>query len=189
MPKYYIIGKGLNTNRKRKRIYQAIDETTAIAMAQADSTAVENVSKLPNPPASAEQVAYAESLGLTLPVNPDRSIVTVSVLSVLAEKQHKARITYLSDLDGNPWSPIIEPYKFQKYKRGIQLRCWVYEPKPVCDVVADHQTEGWHLYLVDDIESAFDMGEPFAPREYKQGTTNEFTIRIGVEGFSLDDVK
>ena len=188
MPKYCIIGKGLQTNRKRKHIYQAFDEAAAIAMAQADNTAVEEVSILPNTPASAEQVAYAKSLGLTLPVNPDRSMVVASVLSVLAEKRRKACIVYSSDLDGDPWSPTIEPYRFQKHKRGIRLRCWVYEPKPARDVVADYQTEGWHLYLVDDIESAFDIGESFAPHEYRLGTTNEFTIRISIEGFNLDDV-
>ncbi len=188
MPKYCIIGKGVQTNRKRKRVYQAFDEAAAVAMAQADNTAVEEVSILPSLPTSAKQVAHAESLGLTLPVNPDRSMVVSSVLSVLAEKRHKARIIYSSDIDGNPWSPIIEPYKFQKHKEGIRLRCWVYEPMPARDVVADYQTEGWHLYLVDDIESAFDIGESFTPREYRLGATNEFTIRIGVEGFSLDDV-
>ncbi|MBN1796056.1 MAG: hypothetical protein JW804_05230 [Sedimentisphaerales bacterium] len=182
MPKFCIIGEGRNSNRKRKRIYQAFDKATAVAMAESEETIVEQVSQLQNPSASPEQIAYAQSLGLTLPKDADRIDVVMSILLVLADEKHKVRAVYLTDINNEPWSPIIEPYKFQRSKEGIRLRCWVYEPKPVPDVVADYQTEGWHLYLVDDIESVVDTGESFIPREYNGSTTKELIVRIGAEG-------
>ena len=186
MPKFQIIGKGKMTNRIRKRTYQAFDETTAITMAEAEDTSVEQVIQLPTPPARPEQVDHAKSLGVPLTGNPDRFEIVISILCVLINERRKAHIIYLSDIDGKSWSPIIEPYSFQRSKQGIRLRCWVYEPKPTADVVSDFQTEGWHLYLVDDIESVLDTGESFESREYRHSTENDIVIHFGVEGFSID---
>ena len=145
--------------------------------------------KLPSPSATSEQINHAESLGIKLSKNASRIEVVLSILLVLIDRHHIAQVVYLTDLNGKPWKPLIEPYAFQKSKEGIRLRCWVYENEPILDAGLGYQTEGWHLYLINDIESVRDTGKSFVPREYRQSDELTITLRINAEGISTMDLR
>jgi hypothetical protein len=152
---------------------------------------VQQAIKLPSPSAMPEQISHAESLGIKLSENASRIEVVISILSVLIERHHIAQIVYLTDLNGKPWKPLIEPYAFQKSEEGIRLRCWVYEGEPIPDWRSDYLTEdkGWHLYLIDDIESVRDTDKSFVPRQYRRQDDVTLTISVSLEGIVNFDWK
>lgn len=79
MPEYEVYGLGRETGRKRRRVYNAPDEDSAINKASADGTVVERIERLPDPQpalATERQIAYADSLGLVYP--PDITLAEMS---------------------------------------------------------------------------------------------------------------
>lgn len=181
MPTFQITGHGGRSGRKRRRTIRAINRRTAIAMAEESDTVVDEVSELPQPPASPELLARAAALPGRLPVPASRTDCVVAILTWCAENHRTAAITYLSDLGGNPWRPEIEPYAFSSSREGTRLRCFLPARDPYPDVVADFQTEGWHLYLVEDIESGEVMPTHFEPRPYRR-FREEASLLITVDG-------
>jgi hypothetical protein len=65
MPRYEVHGWGRDTGRRRKGRYDVADEEAAIFRAGDDGIVVETVKRVPDPPATEPQIAYAKSLGLT----------------------------------------------------------------------------------------------------------------------------
>jgi hypothetical protein len=145
---------------------------------------VEQAIKLPSPPATPELISHAESLGIKLSTNTGKIEAVLAILSVLIERHHIAQIEYSPSLYIKPYIATIEPYAFQKSKEGIRLRCWATEPDPY---TLDYQTEGWRLYLVNDIESVRDTGKSFIPKKYRKSDALTITFRVDAEGiFSMD---
>ena len=133
--------------------------------------------KKPNPAPTTAQREYARSIGLKVSRDATRSDLFVAVLKRHARRRRLAKIVYLTSIDGKSWSARIEPYAFQRSREGLRVRCFVHPDDPEPDVVADFQTSGWHLYLVDDIEDVSDGGDSFAPRPYSR-VEDEATFSI-----------
>lgn len=68
MARFQIIGKGRDTGRQRKRIYTARDADDARTQAAKDGIEVAEVAELPPEPPTENQIAYATSLGIQIPV-------------------------------------------------------------------------------------------------------------------------
>src|SRR5688572_29268684 len=103
MPTFRITGRGRKTNRRRSAVYRAIDQATALAMADAsDIVAAESV-RLPDPAPSAVQFQCARALGLKPPTDISRSDLLAAVLHRLTRRCRLAEIVYLATVDGQPW--------------------------------------------------------------------------------------
>ena len=103
MPTFRITGRGRKTGRKRAGVYRAIDQATALSMAEANETKVTEILRLPDPPASPAQVEYARSLGLTFPTDVTRSDLVLSWSAryhteLLQEGQHVEVVSAVLDL-------------------------------------------------------------------------------------------
>jgi len=72
MPRFQAEGLGRETNRRRKRVYIAYDETEARQAAEQDGMIVENMSRLPDEPATEAQLSYARDLGIPIPPKPTK---------------------------------------------------------------------------------------------------------------------
>jgi len=75
MPSYEVKGKGKESNRSRKRVYSAYDESEAITMAKADGTIVESINVLPDDPPTEAQLSFAKDLGIVIPENATKKDV------------------------------------------------------------------------------------------------------------------
>jgi len=76
MPRYEVKGKVKESNRSRKRVYLAYDESEARTMAEADGTIVESVIVLPDDPPTEAQLSYAKDLGIIVPENATKKDVS-----------------------------------------------------------------------------------------------------------------
>ena len=67
---FRVTGTGINTGRKRQRVYDARDEQHLIQVAEADGTIIDSYVEIPPPPPSEGQLDYAKKLGIAnLPEN------------------------------------------------------------------------------------------------------------------------
>ena len=73
MPSFEITGKGIDSGRKRKRVYSAANEGEALQAAEKDGTLVENIVELPPEPPTERQLEYAKDLGLSIPSNATKA--------------------------------------------------------------------------------------------------------------------
>jgi len=168
MPTFRITGRGRKTNRKRSGVYLAIDQATAVSMAEAADTLVTDVVRLPDPVASPDQLEYARFLGLTPARDVARSDLMADLLEHLGRRRRLAEIAHLTTADGERRVARVEPYAFQRSREGLRLRCFLPPSDSEPDVVYDYQTAGWHLYLIDDIEDVRDGGATFIRRLYQR---------------------
>lgn len=152
MPSFQVLGRGKSTGRKRKRIVRAIDRSTALVIMDAEGTLVDECLELPHPFASRELRDHVADLGVTLFDEPSRPECVFEVLRWCIVNRKYASVQYLTDVEGNPWRARIEPHGFRRSKEGFRLRCYLPRQENEPDVVSDYQTEGWHLYLVEDID-------------------------------------
>jgi hypothetical protein len=175
MPMFRIVGRGRKTGRERTPVYQAIDEPTAVLMAEEDETVVESVTRLPDPPVTQELVDEATRLGIDLPEGIGRPMAVAAILAKLAANQLRAEIVHRGE------AAVVEPYAFRKSKQGVRLCCWVDSTHDPFQVVTSDQTEGWHLYLLDDIVAVKGSSQRFQVRPYVGGQ-DDIVIRIGIDG-------
>jgi hypothetical protein len=177
MPSFQISGRGAATGRKRKRVVRAIDRSTALAILEAEGTLVDECVELPLPAASREVLDHVASLGVTLPAAPSRPECVFEVLRWCILNRKVASFVYLTDVEGHPWRARVEPHGFRRSKEGYRLRCYVPAQQGESDVVADFQTEGWHLYLVEDIDGIEASQTTFEQRAYTR-SDDEVAITI-----------
>lgn len=71
----------------------------------------------------------------------------------------------------------IEPHGFRRSKEGFRVRCYLPPQENEPDVVTADQTEGWHLYLIEDIDWIEATQTGFTPRPYKRND-DEASITI-----------
>jgi len=167
MPLFEIAGRG-PTNRARRRTYRALDEPTAREMAAKEGTVVERVTELPEPRASADEVARAQALGAKLSEAPSVGDVVGAVLDLLSARRRVAELSFGSDPDGRSICLRAEPYGFRQSREGVRLRCFTYPPDPMPEIFGANEAPGWHFYLIDEIEGVRDTGESFTPRPYRR---------------------
>jgi hypothetical protein len=177
MPSFEISGHGKSTGRKRKREVRAIDRSTAIAIVEAEDTLVDDCVELPYPSADRELLDQVATLGITVGDEPSRPECVFEVLRWCILHRRVALIVHLTDIDGNPWRATVEPHGFRRSKEGIRLRCYVAAQTDEPEVVADFKIEGWHLYLVEDIQWAQATSTSFEARPYRR-SGDEISISI-----------
>jgi hypothetical protein len=148
-----------------------------MSIMKTEGTVVDDCVELPYPSASRELVDHAASLGLKLPDDPSRPGSVFEVLRWCIQHHRVASIVYLTDVEGNPWHARVEPHAFHRSKEGIRLRCYLPAQEDEPDVVSDFQTNGWHLYLIEDMESAQAGSAAFKPRPYAR-SDDEVSITI-----------
>ena len=88
-----------------------------------------------------------------------------------------ARIRYLTDVEGPPWTAVVEPHGFERSREGLRLRCYLPPSEHEPDVVSDFQISGWHLYLIEDIERIKPASLAFEQRPYRR-TDDEVSVGI-----------
>jgi hypothetical protein len=156
---------------------RALDRDTVLASMESEGTLVDECIELPYPTAEPSLVDQVTRLGISVPDHPTKPECVFEVLSWCARNQRVASISYLTDLEGRPWRTSVEPHGFRRSKEGFRLRC--YRPAAVNDpdVVSDFQTDGWHLYLIEDIEWAEATPSSFHPRPYSR-SHDEVSISI-----------
>ena len=177
MPTFEIAGKGKASGRKRKRTVRTIDRAAALAVMEAEGTLVDECVELPYPPASHELRDRVLSLGVSITDDASHPECVFEVLRWCIVHRRCARIRYLTDVDGNPWSAVVEPHGFQRSREGFRLRCYLPPDEHEPDVVSDFQIAGWHLYLIEDIEQIEATSLAFEQRPYRR-TDDEVSITI-----------
>ncbi len=168
MPVFEVIGKGIKTNKTRERKFRAIDEAAARKMALENETSVEEIIALPYPRASEALIARAEALGLGLSDSPDHFEVVYSIVVMLIHEKRTAKIQMETDINGDPWLGIIEPYLIQRSREGLRVKCWNESVNDQSFGFIGGQGPGWRRHLIDSIEDISDTGETFQPREKSQ---------------------
>ena len=168
MPSFQVSGRGKSTGRKRKRVVRAIDQSTAITVMEAEGTQVDECLELPYPSADRQLVDHVGSLGVILGERPSRPECVFEVLRWCIVNQKYASIQHLTDVEGNPWRARVEPHGFQRSKEGYRVRCYLPSQENEPDTVTADQIEGWHLYLVEDIESIEATPIGFERRPYRR---------------------
>lgn len=76
MPTFKIHGIGVKTQRNRSKKYKAFDAYEAKMKAEADGTIVESIEKLSPPPATEEQLKYAKALGIDIPEQATKDVLS-----------------------------------------------------------------------------------------------------------------
>jgi len=157
MPNFKVIGRGAKTNRKRTRVYRAIDEDTARNFAEQEGTAVESIEELPSPPAAPELVALAESVGLGLSEAPTRM---EAVHSLLVHAIHRGLVfeitdggtAYDQDMNEVQWRARIRPLAIQCSPQGWRVKC---EVEPIGTYLIGPGTEAGdiRLFLIEDFDT------------------------------------
>jgi hypothetical protein len=176
MPIFHIVGRGKASGRARKRTLRMLDRDTALAMMEAEGTAVDECVQLPYPPASRELRNHLRSFGVSTADDASHPECVFEVLRWCIVQCRAARIRYLTDAQGNPWTVVVEPHGFQRSKEGFRLRCYLPPSDNEPDVVCDYQIAGWHLYLIEDIEEVEVTSSAFERRQY--GRTDDVSITI-----------
>jgi hypothetical protein len=177
MPFFEVIGRGKDSGRQRRREIRALDQATVLATMEAEGTLVDQCIELPYPAASPQLIEVTDRLGLALGEEASKPECVFEILNWCHQHHRVALIEYLTDIEGRPWRTFVEPYGFRRSKEGFRLRCFrpLEENEP--EVVSDFQTEGWHLYLVEDIEWAAPAAGSFRPRPYRR-EPDEVSISI-----------
>lgn len=156
MPKFTVSGVGRDTGRKRRRVIEARGEAQARALAEAESTAVESIERLPDEPPTDAQIAYAQDLGLSIPVGATKQEVS-DLLSAHLERDKPAdsRHFAFADLYGVSYTQYTG-------KKSIYGRIFaaLSPPGREQDLVA------WFVYrvhraLVEDRDGAFVAGPDY----------------------------
>lgn len=75
VPAFEVSGSGRDSGRRRQRVYLAVDEAHAKALAEADGTVVTAVTQLPPEPPTDRQLAYVRDLGISLPADASKEEV------------------------------------------------------------------------------------------------------------------
>jgi hypothetical protein len=143
----------------------------------ADGTLVDECVELPYPEAGSDLLDHVAALGICFEERPTRPECVFELLRWCIRNGRVAMIQYLTDVDGNPWRTKIEPHGFNRSKEGFRVRCFRPAEPDEPDVVSDFQTDGWHLYLVEDIEYAEATDQSFARRPYSR-EQDEISITI-----------
>lgn len=156
---------------------RALDRATVLEMMEAEATDVDECIELPYPSAEQALVDQVARLGLSLPDRPSQPECVLEVLNWCIRNLRIASIKYLTDVEGNPWRTNVEPYAFRRSKEGFRLRCYRPVEQDEPDVVSDFQIDGWHLYLIEDIEWAEATPASFQPRPYTR-SRDEVSIDI-----------
>lgn len=168
MPTFQIVGKGKTSNRTRKRTVRAIDRDTALALMDAAGTTVSECVELPYPTASRELRDHLVNLGVRVADDASLPECVFEVLRWCITQRRCARITYLANGDGTPWSAVVEPHGFQRSREGFRLRCYLPPSDDEPDVVFDFQVAGWHLYSIEDINQIEGTSLGFENRPYRR---------------------
>jgi hypothetical protein len=150
-------------------------------MMDADGTVVTECVELPYPTASRELREHLVGLGVTVGDDASHPECVFEVLRWCIVHRRCARIGYFTDVDGQPWNPIVEPHGFQRSREGYRVRCYLapYDDEPL--VVAEFQLAGWHLYLIEDIEQIEATATTFDDRPYRRAAA-EVSITISFTG-------
>lgn len=162
---------------------RAIDQAAALALMEAEGTLVDTCVELPYPQASLELRDHVASLGVRMSEDSSRPECVFEILHWCLVNRRYAAIRYLTDVEGNPWCARVEPHGFQRSREGFRLRCYLPAQENEPDVVSDFQVSGWHLYLLEDIDSVEATESKFESRPYRR-TDDEvsMTISFRVEG-------
>ncbi len=177
MPTFQVTGRGKATNRKRRRTARALERATVLAMMEAEGTLVDECIELPYPSAEQALVEQVTRLGIFVPDRPSQPECGFEVLNWCVRNQRVASIKYLTDVEGSPWRTSVEPHGFRRSKEGFRLRCYRPAEPNEPDVVSEFQTDGWHLYLIEDIEWAEATPASFQSRPYAR-SRDEVSISI-----------
>jgi hypothetical protein len=177
MASFQILGRGKSSGRQRKRSVRAIDQAAALALMEAEGTLVDHCVELPYPQASPELRDHVASLGIRISEDSSRPECVFEILRWCLVNRRHAAIRYLTDVEGNPWSAHVEPHGFQRSPEGFRLRCYLPAHENEPDVVSDFQVSGWHLYLLEDIDSVEATESKFEPRPYRR-TDDEASMTI-----------
>jgi hypothetical protein len=177
MPTFQIVGRGNTSGRKRGRSVRVVDRANALKLMEAEDTLVDECVELPYPPASPELRDYVLRLGLSLSHDASHPECVFEVLRWYIVHRRCARIRYLTDVDGTPWRPVVEPHGFHRSREGFRLRCYLPPAEHEPLVVSDFQIAGWHLYLIEDIEQIEATDVIFNERPYRR-TDDDAPITI-----------
>jgi len=161
---------------------RAIDQAAALALVEAEGTVVDRCVELPHPSASPELRERVANLGIGLSDDSSRPECVFEILRWCLVNRRHAAIQYLADVEGSPWFARVEPHGFERSREGLRLRCYLPAQENEPDVVADFQVSGWHLYLLEDIDSAEAIDSQFESRPYRRADDEEpITIPFRVE--------
>lgn len=94
MMQYEIKGKGKDTGRKRKRVYIAKNEQSAIQLAEADGIIIDEIKELPPDPPTERQLDYAKDLGIAIPPDATKDDVS-NLISIKVNKDKLATERYI----------------------------------------------------------------------------------------------
>jgi hypothetical protein len=168
MATFRILGRGKTSGRKRTRTLRVIDRSTALKSMEAEGTVVDECVELPYASASHELRKHLLGFGVTTADDASHPECVFEALRWCIVHSRCARIRYLTDVEGNPWSAVVEPHGFQRSREGFRLRCYLPSDEHRPGVVFDYQVEGWHLYLIEEIEQIEITQSPFTRREYRR---------------------
>jgi hypothetical protein len=177
MATFQILGRGKASGKRRKRTLRVIDRAAALTLMEAEGTFVDECVELPYPLASPELCNHLLGLGVTIADDASHPECVFEVLRWCIAHRRCARIRYLTNVEGNPWSTVVEPHGFRRSREGFRLRCYLRPDEHEPDVVLDFQITGWHLYLIEDIEQIEATSSAFEQRPYRR-TDDEVSITI-----------
>jgi hypothetical protein len=157
VPRFKITGKGVKTGRQRTRVYQALDENTARAMAAKDGTQPEVVEMEPVPMAAPPLIKEAQAINALLPQQPSHLDCIQAMMERAIEAGLPLQVTMGTAFDDameeRPWVGRIEPDKIILSAHGLRVRAKV-TPSHRYLVTDESQRPGTRHLLMESIDFA-----------------------------------
>jgi len=92
--KFEVVGTGIKTGRKRRKVYYGANESCVRVRAENDGTEVMEVNAMPADPATDAQLSYADDLGIYIPENAGKDDLSALIALEIdgdypAEERHR----------------------------------------------------------------------------------------------------